>query len=295
MKRNIFSIGILLSSLCLLVGCEKELMDYEGEDCLYFDVRRGATWISPSLWSHYDYSEISFGNLMPDEVEMEMSFKVMASGMPRDYDRPFTITANPDSTTAIAGTDYDNFQQDCVIKAGENSTTLSLKVHRTKRMDGDTLLLQLQLHENEYFKLKYDEYGDASKYYDIVDRNTMFGYNKNAGVHNLFIYDVLARPAVWSGNDVTGIGLFGKFSAKKFRLMMELSGTTLEDYASSATMPSVRQQAIGQLMAKYLLEKAAAHDPVLDEDGTMMYFMALSTLDPAAAWAPFTKPEDYYK
>ncbi len=292
MKRNIFNIGILFCSFCLLVSCEKELMDYEGEDCLYFDVRRGSSWITPSKWAHYDFSEISFGSLIPDEVEM--SFKVMASGMPKNYDRAFTVTVNPDSTTAIAGSDYDNFQEEGVIKAGESSTTLTIKVHRTERMNGDTLLLQLQLHENEHFKLKYDGFGDASRYYEQT-LNPMFSYNKNAGVHNLFIYDVLARPATWSGNDATGLGLFGKFSAKKFRLMMELTGTTFEEYASSETMPRVRQQAIGQLMAKYLLEKAAAHDPVLDEDGTMMYFMALSTLDPAAAWAPFTTPEEYYK
>ena len=39
------------------------------------------------------------------------------------------------------------------------------------------------------------------------------------------------------------------------------------------------------------MEKAAARTPVLDEDGTMMYFYVDQTTVP---WSPFTKPSDYY-
>lgn len=292
MKKYIYNIALACLGLATATGCEKELMDYEGEDSIYFDVRRGATWLDPDTWSHYDFSEVPFGSTMDDE--MELSLKIMASGKMRDYDRPFTITANPDSTTAVSGREYDSFQESGVIKAGENSTTITLTLRRSEQIDQDTLMLQLQLHENEYFKLEYTDFNDAPGHYS-PSGNMMFGYNKNACVHNIFIYDVLTRPEVWSGNDVTGMGLFGKFSAKKFRLMMEITGTTIEDYQSTATMPSIRQQAISETMSLYLLEKAAEGDPVLDEDGTMMFFMYVSTLGGSAAWAPFTKPEDYYK
>ena len=292
MKKYTTVLCCLLGSLALLTGCEKELMDYEGEDNLYFDVRRGPAWLEPNTWAHQFFTTVEFGNLTVDEVTV--SCKIMASGMPKDYDRPFTVTINKDSTTAIAGSDFDPLKEDYVIKAGETNAIVSLIVHRTERMDGDTLRLQLQLHANEFFSLNYTNFGDYSLAYS-PEKNPSFDYNKDAGVHNIFLYDVLSRPAAWNGNDVNGLGTLGKFSAKKFRLMMKLSNTTIEDFKSSASMPSIRQSAIGELVSKYLLEQAAANTPVLDEDGTMMYLSAVTTLGGSKAWRPFTKPEDYYK
>lgn len=292
MKDFIIGFCALISGITLLSGCEKELMSYEGKDSIYFDVRRGASWIEPSRWAHQFYTTVSFGNLV--ENEADMTLKVMTAGLIKDYDRAFTVTVNNDSTTAIMGSDFENFKKEYVIRSGETSAIVSFKVHRTTRMNGDTLQLQLQLHENEHFNLMYTNFGDYPHAYS-PEINKKFDYNKDASIHNLFIYDVLSRPAVWSGNDVTGTGLFGKFSAKKFRLMMELSNTTIEDYKSTDVMPTVRQTAIGELMAKHLLEKAKAKTPVIDEDGTMMWFMAINSLGGSDAWKPFTKWEDYNK
>ena len=50
MKKHILIGCTLMGIFSLLTSCEKELMGYEGKDCLYFDVRRGATHILPSLW-----------------------------------------------------------------------------------------------------------------------------------------------------------------------------------------------------------------------------------------------------
>lgn len=292
MKKYTTTFCALICGFFLLAGCEKELMDYEGKDCIYFDVRRGASWIEPSRWAHQFYTTIEFGNMIEDEVQVNL--KVMAAGKSQNYDRPFTVVVNKDSTTAVTGTDFKFLEESHAIKAGETSTTISLTVHRTKPMDGDTLKLQLKLLENEFFDLKYTSFGDYPGTYP-PDANPSFDGNKDATIHNLFFYDVLSQPKEWAGNNVTGTGLFGKFSAKKFKLMMELTNTTIIDYQSVETMPTVRQQAICELMSAYLLEKAKAKDPVLDEDGTMMYFMYISTLGGSSAWAPFTKPEDYYK
>ncbi len=293
MKHNVYSMILLFAGLIGLSGCEKELMDYEGKDGLYFDVRYYASHIDTKLWPHQHYSTVEFGNLMEDEVSM--SLKVMAAGTMKDYDRAFQVVVNADSTTAVVDRDFSELTENCVIKAGENSTNVTFKVHRSLEMDGDTLQLQLKLVENEHFSLPYTSFADGPAVPYSPYENDKFANNKNAGIHNIFMYDVMSRPPRWIGNDVTGAGRWGRFSAKKFRLMMELTNTTIADYQTTATMPNARQEAIEQTMALYVLEKAKAGDPVLDEDGTMMYFMAISTLDPSAAWAPFTKPEDYYK
>lgn len=294
MKRYINWAGLLFGGALLLTGCEKELMDYEGQDGLYFDVRRFPSHIPQNLWPHQHYTSVAFGSMVENEVEL--SLKIMATGNIKDYDRAFKVIANPDSTTAVEGRDYTNLTTDCVIKAGENSTTVRLKVNRTAEMEGDTLQLQLKIVENDMFTLPYKSFADGPAIPSgYTPDNNEFSYNKDASVHNIFIYDVLTRPARWIGNDENGMGLWGKFSAKKYMLIMELTGTTVEDFMTEERMPYARQQAIGELMAKYLLDKAKNHEPVLDEDGTMMYFMAIGTLGGSSAWQPFTKPEDYYK
>lgn len=281
------------AGICLLAltGCEKELMTYEGKDCIYFDVRKGAEWIDKDLWSHEFYSTVSFGSTLDDDIPL--SLKVQASGMPADYDREFSVVVAADSTELQSG-DFDGLASTYVIKAGETSTNIDLTFHRTEHMYGDTLLLQLQLVENEHFSLMYTDFGKAPEQYDPTS-NPVFDYNHDASVHNIFVFDVMSRPKQWAGSNVTGIGSLGAFSAKKWKLIMELTGTTIDDFSSAKTMPSARMAAIGETLARYLIEKAIAREPVLDEDGTMMYCNAVSTLGGSNAWAPFTTPEEYYQ
>lgn len=79
--------------------------------------------------------------------------------------------------------------------------------------------------------------------------------------------------------------------------MMELTGTTVKDYESMTTMPNGRAMAISESLGRYLLEQAAKgrEYAVLDEDGTMMWCMYVSSNGGSSAWSAFTKPEDYYK
>jgi hypothetical protein len=281
----------LAIGLMLLSSCEKSLMSFEGEDTLYFDVRRGAAWISPSRWAHQFYSTVEFGNIAGDVDTL--AIKVMSTGTPKSYDRPFEVTINKDSTTATEGSDFELVKDNYAIKANQDSAVVRVVFNRTNHIDNDTVKLQLQLHENEYFKLGFNNFDEDGHY--SPDQNLSFDYNRDASIHNIFIYDVLIRPSTWMGNDVTGFGLFGKYSIKKYRLMMKITNTTIQDFSSSATMPSARATAICEKMSLYLLDKAKAKEPVLDEDGTMMYFMYVQQLGGSAGWKPFTKPEDYYK
>ncbi len=289
MKHKILS-SIALAALALLSSCEKDLMSYEGKDCLYFDVRRGASWISENLWGHQYYSVMDFGNMVQNDSIM--SLKIMATGNMKDYDRSFQVVVNADSTTAVSGIDYSGLADTYVIKAGTTSTEVKIAVHRTDAMNEDTIRLQLKILPNEYFDTKFDVYEDYPNAYD-ADKNTAFDGNKNAAVHNLFFYDVLSQPSGWFGAD-TGGGLFGKFSAKKYKYMMQLTGTTIEDF-QQGKMPSQRANAVSQTVAKELLEQAEKGTPVLDDDGTMMWVSYVNTLGGDKAWAAFTKPEDYYK
>lgn len=291
MKNKIFALLALVAALFSLSSCEKDLMDFQGEDCLYFDVRRGASWTDANVWAHYTYSEVTFGNIVNNDTTL--SFRINATGDVKDYDRPFQVIVT-DSTNLEAGTEYEPLKSEYVIKAGERGTNVDITFHRSERMDGDTLRLQLEILPNKYFALKFDSYGDWPKAYQPSFPTPEFNKNNNARFHNIYIDDVLTQPEGWWGT--TDGGLWGAFSSKKFKYIMEVTGTNINDF-TRAKMPQSRATVISQKVAKALLERAAAKDPVIDEKGTMMWVSYVITYgaQTGSQWYASTTPEQYYK
>lgn len=292
MRNKILILLNLVLAAVSLSSCEKDLMGYEGKDCLYFDVRRDAAWIDKKLWAHWNYSEVTFGNILSNDTTL--SFKISAMGSAKNFDRPFKVIATPDSTDLEENTEYEPLKSEYVIKAGETSTNVDVTFHRTPRMTNDTLRLQLQILPNEYFNLKFDSYQDYPGPYEASQPKVEFNKNPNTQFHNIYVDDVLIQPEGWWGSD-NGSGLFGKFSDVKFKFIMEVTGTTIFDYTRDK-MSVGRATAIGQQVADELVRRARAKDPVIDKDGTMMWVMAITGGKYGKdAWYAFTKPEDYLK
>ena len=294
MKKFGFAIMTAAMSFSLLASCEKELMSYEGEDGIYFDVRWGNE-AREGYWAHQYYTPVEFGAMDIDVTTYDVRVRVTASGTPKDYDRPFSITIGADSTTAVAGEDYEAFPMDYVLKAGEQYAYIDIKMKRSEKMQKDTITLQLQLQPNEYFTCPFTNYADNPQ---SDPPQTGYGYNTNAEEHKIVVNDVMSRPDGWIGGyNNSGTGIMGNFSPTKWRLMMEITDTNMADYASAETMPTARANVICDKFARYLLEQAALgrEHAVLDEDGTMMWVNAITTIDPANAWQPFTTLDDYYR
>ena len=289
MKTFRYIIGLIV--LSAFASCEKETMTFEGMDTLYFDVRWGSEWGDPEKeWAHQYYTPIEFG--LMTEADTTLQLRVRCTGGIKDYDRPFTVTVNADSTNAIAGEDYTGFEEQHVIKAGEQWTYVTLAMHRTERMADEDVYLQLQLHANDYFALNFSNYGDHP---DNWAPETVYGSNPDASVHKVVANDKLTRPDGWIGQN--GLGIFGDFSPTKFRLMMEITDTSIEDYANSTVMTMGRANAIGEEFGRYLLEQAAKgrEYAVLDEDGTMMWVNAVTTLGGSQGWSSYTTLDEYYR
>lgn len=286
-----------LMAMMGLSSCEKEIMSYEGVDGLYFDVRWGSAERDPETqWGHQSYTPVEFGNMTEESYTVQL--RVRTSGTAKDYDRPFSIIIGKDSTNAIAGEDYVEFAKDYVIKAGEQFAYIDVTINRTERMQNDTVALQLRLIPNEYFTCPFTNYED-NPVFDAPEKR--YGYNPDATVHKIVACDVMAKPEGWWG-DFTGSGggPFGKYSRTKWMLMMEVTNTTVEDYASrigtNPIMPMARANAISETFANYLLEEAkkGREHAILDEDNTMMWCSYVNTIDPNA-WKEFDTPDDYYK
>lgn len=287
MNRLIHIIGIII--LFSFSSCEKEIMSYEGQDGIYFDVRWGMEE-REGHWAHQYYTPIEFGNL--SDMSYTVQIRVTASGTIKNYDRPFSITIGKDSTNAIAGEDYVDFPKEYVLKAGERYAYIDVTFNRTEKMKTDTVTLQLCLQPNEYFTCPFTNYEDNPTY-DHPEKE--YGYNTNASEHKIVANDMMTKPAGWVG--AGGVGLFGEYSAKKWILIMQLTNTTVDDYTNIMEMIGAKGKTFSETLARYLLAEAekGREYAVLDEDGSMMWCDYVTKLGGAKAWAYGTKPEDYYK
>jgi hypothetical protein len=84
----------------------------------------------------------------------------------------------------------------------------------------------------------------------------------------------MMQPAVWSGTLQAGnreSGLFGVFTRKKMEFLMENFGLTYEEFASTETMPMVRQMLISSDGAAILIKRLNEKNPVLEDDGRLMW------------------------
>ena len=61
MKRILYYIWILP---LMLSGCEKDLMDYEGLEGVYFAVQWGDSWGSEKTWPYQPYTNVNFISLL---------------------------------------------------------------------------------------------------------------------------------------------------------------------------------------------------------------------------------------
>lgn len=279
MKKRI-NILPLCMLLLLFVSCEKELMDYEGQDGLYFDVQYGKDWGNENTWGHQIYTHVSFTKV--DGVETEVRMKVCVAGSVTDYDRPFKIEIVKDSTNAIAGEEYDALSEEQVIKAGENKTYITFVAKKSERMMTDTVKIQLRLQPNEYFTLPFSDIGNVpGRWKDVME--TLYSQNIDPSIHNVFINNMLMKPAGWTDAS----WYFGKFSAKKYQMLLDVTGYTIAQFEDTAIMQAGRRDIIKRKGSAYLMEqyKLGREHWVLDEDGSMIYIGGVS-------WAEGTRPEE---
>lgn len=269
--KNIKYILSLLMLLPFISSCEKDIMDYEGVDGLYFD----AQWdTNPNIntdttkWIRQHYTLVNFAK--EGGMELEAGAKIAISGSVKDYDRPISFKVVADSTTAIADEEYELLEEP-YIPAGKNHTYLKFKFKRTDRMIDETVKLQIQLLPNEHFTLPFVEVGYINGRFPN-DAESEYSTYDHANVHNFFINNMLVKPAGWHN---VQFGYY--YSTKKYELLLKLAyenfGWVNADFEDRNKMQSGRAEAIARVARIFLMEqyRLGREYWILDEDGSMMY------------------------
>ena len=248
------------------------MMDYQGKPGVYFAVQHGFAGGNETVWPYQPKSNIEFFKIL--ENETTVNIKVMATGSISQEDRPFIVEINPDSTNAIEGVHYlfpslGGGGGGFFIPAGEAYTYIPITVKRTPDMQTKDITIGLRLLPNEYFELAFPEWHAVE---DLYYGNVVETFD--ASLHTLVVNDVMTRPSQWSGqaND-SGLeaGLFGEFSRKKLELMCELCDVTYEDFCDANIMVTLLKYEIRNTMARYLTSAFEAGNPILEDDGRLMW------------------------
>lgn len=282
MKNIIYS--ILISGLCFAIaGCKKDTTFYSGEEGIYFAVQWGPAYGDENVWAFQRNTPVEFVKLL-DNTTDTLKLRVMITGSVKDYDRPFSVVANPDSTNAISGIHYEPLKPEYVIKAGSVDTRVEIVVKRTTDMKTELKGLGLKLVPGKHFTLALTEWRQITPYWAAEVKG-----NFNPSLHQIQISDFLTKPLRWIGLANNGVeaGSWGFFTEKKYNLICEKFELNYQDFATADTMPDARRSVIQEVMVRYLQDLYVKGTPVLEEDGRLMYFMGVSwTSKIGVPWQP---------
>lgn len=148
-----------LAGVLAIAGCrEQETPTFTAKSMLYIQQEDFADGESIDL-AHLTKSFASYAGAS----EMEVNFKVNLIGHVTGYDRPFEVAVVEEETTAEEN-EYEI--ETPVLKAGEITTDLKIKLFKTPRMDEEKVTLTILLLAGKHFNLGYEDQLTAQVIYD---------------------------------------------------------------------------------------------------------------------------------
>ena len=243
------------------MSCKQfEMTDYTGKNGIYFSMQPPtATEVgTPDMWPIRDTINVDFLQQHASIQELVQDIKVRVFGEVTNYDRTFAIEIL-ESSTAIAGEDYEAFSSLQVVPANKHVTTFPINFIRSQRISEENVFLTLKLIETKDFTIPFEknippiyQQGSDSVYLNIVTFN---------------ITDKLYQPKTW--NDY----IAGAFTYTKMNLLLKLTQLTFSDFDNSEAMPFGRFKNYILTLKYFLDANEAEGTPVYETDtrGNIIY------------------------
>ena len=218
-----------LAGVLAIAGCrEQETPTFTAKSMLYIQQEDFADGESIDL-AHLTKSFASYAGAS----EMEVSFKVNLIGHVTGYDRPFEVAVVEEETTAEEN-EYEI--ETPVLKAGEITTDLKIKLFKTPRMDEEKVTLTILLLAGKHFNLGYEDQLTAQVIYD----NTPL------------------KPEWWT--EFIALCYLGEYTPAKYNAFYNYCGLT---YISDLEPSELRELVLG--FKEYIEENG-----ITEEDGSPM-------------------------
>ncbi|HWW41784.1 MULTISPECIES: DUF4843 domain-containing protein [unclassified Pedobacter] len=236
-----------LLAILILFSCKKDLHTYEGKPTIYFNESARRLLYQGEVLK--DSTVLSFSLAKAKDSTVNMVVTII--GAKQDIDRPYRLVVNPVSN-AVAGTQYQILNTAFVIRKNQLSDTVKIKFFRREEMQTKTLLLSLDLLENENFSVSMKN--------KII--NTTTGKTQSFINYRWFVNDIIKRPSMWFD------AYLGTFTRKKLLLMAEVLGIEPAYLDNGASIVEVISY--GKFMQRYLNDQRVAGHTILEDDGTVM-------------------------
>ena len=246
-------------------GCENDRQLYDGEEDqasgIYFQYAAG-TVNGVKVWQ--DSILFSFQNLLPEIKEYTLRVPVKVLGFVADY--PRTFKARVCGGSAIEGEDFLPLDEEFEFPARVAEATLPIVVKRTDKLFKNKISVELELLENESFRL-------------LMPEITSFGDTLDATRFKVVFSDIINKPFFW----LSAQRFFGAFSVKKINFLDEIMGWTILDWQKAgqegAKITYGKFNYAATLMRNKLQALADDNKPEYDEDGTFMQLGSSYTVD----------------
>lgn len=226
MNKYICFLIIIITTL----SCSKEeIKTYSGDNFIRFSK------------SNTDSLLYSFA-FNPNVETANIDIEVEVSSLPVNVDRTYSIKFNAEESNAIIGEELISFSGEQILKANSFKDTITIQIKKTARMKDEAVIAIFELENTEAFK-------------------PLFPNNNKI---KIVAVDKISRPEWWDDNFHVRSGL-GKYSEKKFRLFIQVTGINNLDYENNEDMTYSE-------MRNYVLQfKHWLHDnPQTEDDGTEM-------------------------
>ncbi|MDR1273792.1 MAG: DUF4843 domain-containing protein [Odoribacteraceae bacterium] len=270
-----YVITCMLAAL-FTVGCtEQEIEFYNGQEGVYF---YSDAYTSVNLNYVPASRRVEFLRLQRDTVELSLT--VMITGREKDYPRQIKIVIDPDSTTAVAGINYEPLADFYTVAAGQSFVDVPLRFYNNANISDNEKRVEYHLLPTDDFVI-----GIPVWRANLSDPNPI-----DLTRHAIIVTGTVPSPPAWSGgkNATTGIenGTLGVFSMKKFELICELCHLTYDDWLDANTMSSARLTMVQVVARTYLRQMYEARTPILEDDGRLMWISGVSlwTSIPGVPW-----------
>lgn len=248
-------------------SCSHDELDlYSGPTAMLYIQELSSFDIYGNPLGYRDHSNADFANVPPEFNTWTVSFEVKMAGEVVDYDRPYTLKVEADSTTAIEGEDYDIEQNEFTIKAGKANDMVRVRLHRTDRIKLEQIRVSFLLEPNEHFTI------------DIPEFKTSASWSAQTPMMDATRYYVTASefyrcPDCWHSWGLNDY--FGTYTPKKFAVLNALFGWTKDDWnaaGNSATSKVLygRIPFCASEFERYLQKMADEGTPEREVDGSLM-------------------------
>lgn len=265
--KNIAYIFVAAAIGCATASCSHDDLDsYSGPKAMLYIQEYSGFDIYGNATGCTDHTDADFTKIQPEFALWTQSFQVRMAGEVVDYDRPYSLRIEADSTTAIEGVDFDIEQNEFMIKAGKASDVVRVRLHRNDRIKVERVRISFLLEPNEYFSIDIPEFKNTTSW-------SAEGKMMDATRYYFTMSEFYERPEVWNNWNLDEE--FGPYSPKKFSVINTLFNWVYDDWTHVGNIATDKlilnfMPFYGLEFQRYLQKMADEGTPEREVDGSLM-------------------------